>query len=77
QKISPHSLKLSLTFPQFNLETIYNNPNLFSSDIGSIKSEIIVPSEINLLNIIFGIVLIILYFLINSYLTKEKVEIKK
>ncbi|MFN3698873.1 MAG: hypothetical protein ACK4SU_01595, partial [Dictyoglomus sp.] len=77
QKISPHSLKLPFSFPQFNLETIYNNPNLFSSNIGSIKSEITVPSETSLLNIIFWIVLIILYFLINSYLTKEKVEIKK
>lgn len=76
QKISSYTLRLPLFLPQFNLESIYNTSNLLTSNSGN-KPEFIIPTEFSILSLIFWIFLTLLYFLVNSYLTKEKVEIKK
>lgn len=75
RKIPFYTLRIHLHLPQFNLESIYNISNLSTSGTG-VKTEFNIPFEFNALNLILGGILILLYFLFNSYLTKEKVEIK-
>lgn len=76
QKIPFYTLRFHFSFPQFNLESIYNISNSSTSST-VIKAEFTPTSEFSILSLIFGFILILVYFLVNSYLTKEKIEIKR